>query len=80
MFVDSSVKVHYNGTAEEFEDIYGYIDDLNLYTNDLRNTALMMCGLLVLTIGFMVGVKVYESVQTKKECYEENEEVTENED
>ena len=79
-FVDSSVKVHYNGTAEEFEDIYGYIDDLNLYTNDLRNTVLMMCGLLVLTIGFIVGVKVYESVQIKKEWYEENEEVTENED
>ena len=65
-YVDDHVKVYYDGTAEEFEDIYGYIDDVNLYSNDLRNTFLLIGGLLFLTIGFVVGIKGYETFQRKR--------------
>lgn len=69
--IDDSVRIDYDGTTEDFERVYdGYLNDLNLHTNDLRFATAAFGVLLFLLIGFVVGVRVWESVRRKKESCE----------
>lgn len=72
--IDDSVRIDYDGTTKDFERVYdGCLDDLNLYTDDLRLATAALGAMGLLLIGFVVGVRVWESARRKKEnCELEN--------